>query len=648
MTNDGPATDIRLIESGTAEVQPEPLTVRRGQMTASISSGALRSLRFGGVEVLRQIDFPVRDVNWATLPPENVTESISERAEETLYSRSFDVSDGALSCTVTYALRDDDTLVARGVARANRDFETNRTGFTLLHPLAGVAGRPVWVSHSDGAERQHTMPALISPGQPMLDIAGMRFRIDGVDLDIRLSGDVFEMEDQRNWTDASFKTYSRPLAMPFPYRLRAGETEAQEIVLTMSGEPAAAAVAGHRPLSIGPAKAERLPTLLLAAQHDWLPEVERAIPALASIAGGGILYRLHAAQAPSELPVLGPWLAPLQAPLNLEIVLEDSQPALPQLETVAEQCRNAGLDPTHVIALPAAYLDSYQPTGEWPSGLSSEESVAAAATAFPRAKIGAGMLTNFTEFNRCRPEKSGSDYITHGNSATVHAADDDSVSQTLESLPDIFRTAAEIGAGRAYRLGLTSIGMRTNPYGGALSPNPEQVRRTMTDWDPRARALFGAAWSVGVLAQTDTFGIEAMALAAPCGPFGVLSVPSAVERPWYADMPQAVVYPLYHVLRFAAPGGARCEIEGVPAGLHAVAFEVNGETRLMVANNGAAPVALSLPGGGQIASLDCATFSTAVCDPAWLDRAFSEIAETQVPMAPRSVIFGRYRKGATG
>ena len=35
------------------------------------------------------------------------------------------------------------------------------------------------------------------------------------------------MEDQRNWTDASFKTYSRPLALPFPYSVAAGERVAR-------------------------------------------------------------------------------------------------------------------------------------------------------------------------------------------------------------------------------------------------------------------------------------------------------------------------------------------------------------------------------------------------------------------------------------
>jgi hypothetical protein len=31
-----------------------------------------------------------------------------------------------------------------------------------------------------------------------------------------MEGDAWEMEDHRNWLDASFKTYVRPLALPYP------------------------------------------------------------------------------------------------------------------------------------------------------------------------------------------------------------------------------------------------------------------------------------------------------------------------------------------------------------------------------------------------------------------------------------------------
>ena len=38
---------------------------------------------------------------------------------------------------------------------------------------------------------------------------------------VAFDGDIFEMEDQRNWTDASYKIYSTPLRLPFPCRCAA-------------------------------------------------------------------------------------------------------------------------------------------------------------------------------------------------------------------------------------------------------------------------------------------------------------------------------------------------------------------------------------------------------------------------------------------
>ena len=204
-------------------------------------------------------------------------------------------------------------------------------------------------------------------------------------------------------------------------------------------------------------------------------------------------------------------------------MLDDDAPAAAQLERVARACDECAVAPKHVVALPSAYLLSYQPDGRWPTGLAPRDACAGLRSTFPAARIGAGVLTNFAEFNRCRPRDIASDYVTHGSSAIVHSADDASVMQTLETAPHTFRSARAIAGHRAYRLGLTAIGMRMNPYGATVSPNPDQRRLTMATWDPRARALFGSAWAVGALAATLGHQVEAMALAAPVGPFGVLA-----------------------------------------------------------------------------------------------------------------------------
>ena len=48
---------------------------------------------------------------------------------------------------------------------------------------------------------------------------------------VNLDGDMFEMEDQRNWADASYKTYCRPLSQPFPYTLKKGQKVRQAVTV---------------------------------------------------------------------------------------------------------------------------------------------------------------------------------------------------------------------------------------------------------------------------------------------------------------------------------------------------------------------------------------------------------------------------------
>ena len=100
------------------------------------------------------------------------------------------------------------------------------------------------------------MPDLISPAQPIKDIAGLAFDIEGVKLDIAFFGEVFEMEDQRNWSDASFKTYCRPLVEPFAYTIPAGSTVRQEIRIKAEGRARTAPAPADAPVRIGAELAE--------------------------------------------------------------------------------------------------------------------------------------------------------------------------------------------------------------------------------------------------------------------------------------------------------------------------------------------------------------------------------------------------------
>ena len=59
--------------------------------------------------------------------------------------------------------------------------------------------------------------------------------VPGVVAHLAFEGDVFETEDQRNWTDDSFKTYSTPLELGFPKLIEKGQRVRQKVTLSVSG-----------------------------------------------------------------------------------------------------------------------------------------------------------------------------------------------------------------------------------------------------------------------------------------------------------------------------------------------------------------------------------------------------------------------------
>ena len=87
---------------------------------------------------------------------------------------------------------------------------------------------------STAASVETSFPELIDPVQPFMDLRALTHAFaPGLAVTCRMEGDTFEMEDQRNWTDASYKTYVRPLALPWPYTLAAGERLRQRVALSV-------------------------------------------------------------------------------------------------------------------------------------------------------------------------------------------------------------------------------------------------------------------------------------------------------------------------------------------------------------------------------------------------------------------------------
>ncbi|QHQ36295.1 hypothetical protein [Algicella marina] len=612
----------------------EPLQVLRklsaGPLSFLYSSDGIRRIAWHGTELVRALAWPIRDENWGTYP-EEIQKEVIDESDGCTVDLTFSVGDGRMVCEVhikvkpTGALEADLTMTPKDGA-----FATNRAGFTVLHPIRGVAGAKLKVTHSDGAEEQTAFPELIRPDQPVKDIAGLTYGIDGQLVDIVFDGETFEMEDQRNWSDASFKTYCVPLVHPFTYDIT-GPTR-QSVRMSFSGDAATSDdTFGNSMLELVPSGALS-PKIGLALESGWLPLRETTAPPEANY----VLMRVF--QDAADLDEMAAFARGYPT-VDLEVVVPDNADVEDSLQRVAKRVATERITPAHVIALRESYLASHQPVGPWPEGATPNDMLDLVRAAFPKSKVGGGMMTNFTELNRCRPDMSRCDYVTHSLTPLVHAGDDMSVLETLETLPQIFLSAEALSNGRPYRLGLASIGMRSNPYGAAVAENPNQVRRTMARIDPRHRGLFGAAYSVGVLAATAGSNVEAICLGSPAGPFGLTYEPADCPQEGF-DGAGRSVYPIYHVVKAAGAmaGHARLVFNGVPDGLAAYGAMIGSTKRAMIANLSGEAREVSISGQAVSVRLDTETFDAATKSADWLDNA-SKSESTTVKLPPFAVAF---------
>lgn len=493
-----------------------------GSASVTLEGGNLRHLRAGETELIRAVAFLVRDRDWGTLAPDITDLAVTEGPQQThvRYRATYAAGDARLVVDVAILLAAD-RLEFEAEARANGDFETNRTGFTLLHPIEGVAGAPVRVDHAMTPAEDTHFPRLIAPWQPFKDITGLSHQAGGFAVDCRFEGDTFEMEDQRQWGDASFKTYVRPLALPWPYQIADGTTQRQTVRLRWHPAQQARIIAPLRPRWTAP----HFPATALV-----LTGAEAASPGAAAllrqIAPQRLLCHFDATadHGPAELAAFAGLQAALpETAFDLELIAlcPPGGDLAAEFAGHARAVAAAGLHPASIMVCPAVDRQSTPPGSDWPPCPPLTAIHAAARTAFAGQVIGGGMASFFPELNRKRPPVQILDFVTHGFCPIVHAADDLSVMETLETLPHILASAQAIIGTRDYRLGPSTIAMRQNPYGSRTIPNPGRGRVCMAEDDPRQEGRFAAAWTLGFAAMIAGAGLAVWTPAALLGPRGL-------------------------------------------------------------------------------------------------------------------------------
>ncbi|QDV34727.1 hypothetical protein [Tautonia plasticadhaerens] len=587
--------------SGAAP-SPHRERLRAGPLSAVLDGGDLRSIRLGGVEYIRRLHVAVRDRDWGTVPA-----SISGRSVES-DGRSFAVSflaehrEGPIDFSWRGSIRGgpDGTITYRMEGEARSTFLRNRIGLCVLHPIVRCAGLPCRVETTAGAVIDGRFPQRIAPHQPFRDIRAIAHEADtGVWVEVRLEGEAFEMEDQRNWTDASFKTYGTPLDLPFPVEVARGTRVEQSATIRLV-EPPADPPSWR---SVVAAPGRRLPPIGLGIGDPGRAWSPREAARLRALNPGHLRVDLH----PSR-PGLGETLARTwgQAtalggvPLEVALFLSDAAEAeLVELGRAVATARPG-------IARWLVFHVSEKATGERWVRLARPH----LERMTPGVPIGSGSDAYFAELNRGYPPVPPVDFVCYSINPQVHASDDASVVETLEAQPWTVRGARALPGSPPAVVSPITLRPRFNPNatGGVAPDQPPGVLPDSVD--PRQRSLLGAAWTLGSIAALAGRGDDPSPLALTyfeaVGWRGVMEREDGPPLPDRFPSRPGEVFPMYHVLadigEFA--GGECLAVQsGGDRGVAALALADGDRLRVLVANLDAEPRAVRVLGLGASAEV---------------------------------------------
>jgi hypothetical protein len=607
--------------SGAAPI--DPIVLRAGPMTMVFEpqSAFLRYVRVGSVEVVRGVYAAVRDHNWGTIRPA-VSDLKSQVTADGGFELTFSVAcrEGPIDVSwqgrITGEPAGRVTYTMRGVAKSI--FQTNRTGFCILHP-ASAGGAEAVVSHAAGGQTRGRLPVGISPGPPFLEMAGISHEFGpGAWCDVVFSGDVFEMEDQRNWTDASFKTFCRPLARPFPYAIKAGERIEQSVSISLRGSlpssPTTRRADAPITITLDESKARPLPAIGLGMPGDGEPLTQRHVERLKA---------LHLSHLRVDLRLDEP------AYIRRFAQALDQSMAIGALLEVAAYVGDDAEGETHRLA---HLLGQLQPMPRYfisrvlvlprrakaPTPAMIDASRRALdAMGIP---IFAGSAGDFAELNRNRPPTERLDGICFSINPQVHAFDNASLAETLEAQAQAVTSARQIAGGRQVIVSPVTFRPRFNPdaTGPAPAPASGELPRQV---DVRQMSLFGAGWTLGSIKQLAQAGAQSMTYYETVGWRGVMEREAGSPIPARFASIRGGVYPLYHVLadigEFAGGGSVVDSVSGDPLTVEAIMLVHGQRRRLMLANLTHRRVRASVRMASTLAlaMLDESTAEQAMSDP---------------------------------
>ncbi len=559
--------------------RPAVVQLRAGPLTAEFEPDIafLRHIRLGDHEVVRAIYGAVRNHEWKTvaLGLQNMQIEVRDQSFHITFDADCHEGDlnffwrGEIIGTETGLI----TYTFDGEARSN--FLKNRIGLCVLHPIPECAGREMEIEFDDGQRASSFFPKAIHAFQPFSQIRRITHGVvAGARSEVCFGGDVFEMEDQRNYSDMSFKIYSTSVKLPFPTLMETGSQVHQKVTVTpqISGQPILPVVQGRQAqLSIATTLILPKPAigLSLSLAHPVLSPVEIKRLRALQLSHLRVDLRLGFPEWEADLHRGLEAVAQLGIQLNLGLFFTQNQDQeLAALKLVLARSRPSValwlLLHTHERVTPRPLVESFY-------NLLTE-------LALP-AFVAAGTHGHYVDLTQSLPSTLLTTSPCFPINPQVHAFD------TTTMIENVATVAEMVESAPAFSVQPVVISPITlKPFSNAQPPVPGEIP---ADLDSRQSSLFGAAWTVASLARlVGIKNVHSLTYFETVGVRGVMEALSGTQWPSLFPSIPGAVYPLYHVLADLA-GFTRILPTSSTLPLHLDGFSLtneSGQQRVVLAN----------------------------------------------------------------
>ncbi len=461
----------------------------------------------------------------------------------------------------------------------------------VLHPPT-IAGRPFRAITAEGL-LEGSLPAGIGP-QPLIEgeylpltPAFSSLTVDfgqAVRAQFEFEGDKFEIEDQRNWLDASYKSYSTAMVSGVSHA-RPGQEFFQQVRVKVTGP------GGRQHLRT----AQKLPPRLeldRAGRRGTMPAIGLGMASgneplsteeanlLRGLGLDHLRVDVHLGRPSAGDDLSRAALAACDCGSGVEMALFVDSDARRELE-LAKKLAN-GLD---------VPIRRFLVFGE-SSLVTPSELLEVAREALGRlAPIFGGTNIYFAELNRDRPDPAPADGFTFSANPQVHAPDDRSLMEAPPTLADMLRLARDFLGDRPLAVSPITLLPRFNPDApGGRTPEPPPA-------DHRQASLLCATWTLECAAYLALERAQSVTFFETSGDGGVVGRPTHPTH--LGELVAGSRFPVYDVLARLCQwaGMPTYEVRSTdPLAAFGVACRVGDVLQLCVANATEAELSLELGG----------------------------------------------------